>query len=282
MVSEGELTMKNLGWTETSVRDRMAEGASWLSAEESSESSPHSPRAGPRPRTSRRDDPEPQRPSLNEEAVRCAFARYRAGEDPAGQELLTLLFDVRKTWANSIQWYKGVSWDLAHDAVLDTILHIHKKARAKKKSKFYLPRTGLRKFVFRLVRQNLWDLKRRAHQVNIKRRDKKAKRGEAANLFLPRIIHVREAPEAKPSAVVEKREFDKIALRAFFKLSKRKRAMALAHFEGIPYEEIARMTGTTERAARVHVSTLLARLRKSLGIEKSKAPLNKRTVRRAQ
>jgi RNA polymerase sigma factor (sigma-70 family) len=272
--------MKNLGWTEASMRDRMAEGACWLT-DETGDPSPRPQDAAPRPRASRWDDPEPQRPSLNEEAVRGAFARYRAGEDPAGQDLLKLLFDVRKTWANSIQWYKGVSWDLAHDAVLDTILQIHEKARSKKKSKFYLPPTGLRTFVFRLVRRTLWDLKRRAHQVNIKRRDKKAKRGEAANLFLPRIIHVSQAPEAKPAAIVAKRDLDSIALRAFFKLPRRKRAMALAHFEGIPYEEIARMTGTTERAARVHVSTLLTRLRASLGIETSKAPLNKKTVGRA-
>jgi DNA-directed RNA polymerase specialized sigma24 family protein len=280
MASEGDLNMKNLGWTEVSLQDRMAEGACWLT-DETGEPSPCPEDAGPRPRASRWNDPEPQKPSLNEEAVRSAFYRYRAGEDGAGPELLSILFKIRKGWANSIRWYKGASWDLAHDAVLDTVLYIHEKARAKKKSKFYLPLTGLRRFIFRLVCQKLWDLKRRAHQVNIKRRDKKAKRGEAANLFLPRIIHVREAPEAKPGVIVEKRDLDRIALRAFFKLPRRKRAMALAHFEGIPYEEIARMTGTTERAARVHVSTLLARLRTSLGIEKTKAPLNKETVGRA-
>lgn len=231
-----------------------------------------------------RRDSEPRRPRLDAEAVRMAFTRYRGGDDAAGKELLTLLFRVRNSWVRSLQWYKGVSWDLAHDAVLDTILYIHKKARARRKSRFYLPRHGLRRFIYGLVRQRLWALRRAAKATPEKRRDKKARTGNAASSFLPRIVHTPKAAAARPAPVFSKETLEGVALKAFLKFSKRKRAMALAHFEGISYPEIARITGTTECAARVHVSNLLATLRKAVGAEaeEGKKTARKKEIRRAQ
>jgi RNA polymerase sigma factor (sigma-70 family) len=268
--------MKNLGWTKISLRDRMRQGASWLP--------PHARAGAGRPRAPGRDDPEPRRPSLNQKGVRDAFLRYRNGEDAAGSELLALLFRVRDSWAGSLSWYKGASWDRAHDAVLDGILDLHAKAREpldEKGRMLKLPARGLRAFVYRRIQQQYWRLRRHAHETSEKRRDRTAQQGDAADPFLPRIVCDSERLANHPAPGLPKRVFDELVLKAFFKLPSRKRAMALAHFEGIPYEEIAQMTGTTERAARVHVSTLLARLRTSLGIEKTKAPLNKKTVGRA-
>jgi DNA-directed RNA polymerase specialized sigma24 family protein len=210
------------------------------------------------------DMPELERPRFDEDAVRTAFTQYRGGDDEAGNELLALLFKVRNGWTKTLQWYKGVSWDLAHDAVLDAILFVHEKARDRRKSRFYLPRQGLSRFMYGLVRQRLWALRRTARSTKEKRRDKVARRGNAANPFLPRIVHARKSLAARPAPVFAHEGFEGIALKAFLKFSKRKRAMALAHFEGIPYREIAWMTGTSERAARVHVSKLLSALRKSL------------------
>jgi RNA polymerase sigma factor (sigma-70 family) len=232
--------------------------------------------------TRRYEESEPQRPSLNEKAVRAAFVRYRGGDDEAGKELLTSLFKVRKSWARSLQWYKDVSWDLAQDAVLDTILNIHERARAKQERKLVLPRRGLRKFIYRLVRQRLWSLRRSAHETEEKRRDEEAKKGEAASPFLPRIVHVSEIPETVEAVPVTKSALEGLLLKNFLKLPTRKRAMALFHFEGISYAEIARMTGTTERAARVHVSNLLATLRKCAQVENAKDDPNEKAVRRAQ
>lgn len=229
----------------------------------------------------RPDEPEPGRPGFDEEAVRTAFTRYRGGDDEAGNELLALLFKVREGWARTLQWYKGVSWDLAHDAVLDAILFVHEKARDRRKSRFYFPRQGLRRFMYRQVRQKLWELRRMARETKEKRRDKAARRGNAANPFLPRIVHAPKALAARPAPVIANEAFEGIALKAFLKFSKRKRAMALAHFEGIPYADVARMTGTSEEAARVHVSNLVSILRRSVQTTSKERRSKRRQVRHA-
>jgi DNA-directed RNA polymerase specialized sigma24 family protein len=188
------------------------------------------------------------------EAVRGA----EAGEAAGRNELFLLLLRFQGRLMASIGYYRDVSWDLAYDAALD--MNVGAVETAVKKE-FLLPPEScwLWRFLYRRASRQLWLNRRQSKDTSERRRGKAARQENTASPHLPRIMYGSEAllgvvakgHRDPMEHAFAKEAFSRVCEVAARHLPRPQRTIFFARLEKLPFDEIARMAGTTPGAARV-------------------------------
>lgn len=217
------------------------------------------------------DPPKPPGDSPDFTAVVVAARRAGTGEAGGQSDLFLSLLCHQGRLVVSLEYYRGASWDLAYDAALDLNVGM---IEAAVKRKLVLPNESrfFWRFLYRRATRQLWLNRRQAKETAEKRRGKAARRANPATIHLPRFIYGSEellrvvAPGKSPVEYAFAREaFSRVREVAARNLPRAQRTIFFARLENLPFNEIARIAGTTPGAARVHYLKASRELRALLG-----------------
>lgn len=217
------------------------------------------------------DTPKPPGDSPDFAAIVVAAQRAGTGDTGGQSDLFLGLLCHQGRLEVALEYYRGASWDLAYDAALDLNIGI---VEAAAKRKLVLPDESrvLWRFLYRRATRQLWLNRRQAKETAEKRRGKAARRANPARTHLPRFIRGSEellrivAPGKSPVEHAFAREaFSRVREVAALNLPRAQRTIFFARLENLPFDEIARMAGTTPGAARVHYLKASRELRALFG-----------------